>query len=57
MRSWLRGLWLFLTCRHIEIEQAYLSPPPHALRCKRCGCAIRCECVDCRIHREPHRDW
>lgn len=57
MLDFLRSLWLFLTCSHAEAEQSFPSPPPHAMRCKRCGCAVECGCVDCRRHREPYRDW
>lgn len=57
MITWLRTLYLFLTCNHDAAELVAPSPPPHQLRCKRCGCALTCGCWDCRVHREPHRDW
>ena len=64
MLTWLAWPWRFacevyalLTCKHEEWEQVVPTPPPHALRCKRCGCALRCGCWECRVQREPHRDW
>jgi len=53
----LAAAYKYATCKHEEWEQVVPTPPPHQLRCKNCGCAIRCDCTDCRIRREPHRDW
>lgn len=53
----IRRLWRYLWCEHEEAELVAPSPPPHILRCKRCGCALRCGCWECRVHAEPNRDW